>query len=30
MGACYWARIDKIFYATTAKDVKVRILGVFK
>jgi tRNA(Arg) A34 adenosine deaminase TadA len=23
MGACYWARIDKIFYATTAKDVKV-------
>jgi len=22
MGACYWARIDKIFYATTAKDVK--------
>jgi tRNA(Arg) A34 adenosine deaminase TadA len=23
MGACYWARIDRIFYATTAKDVKV-------
>jgi tRNA(Arg) A34 adenosine deaminase TadA len=23
MGACYWARIDKVFYATTAKDVKV-------
>jgi len=22
MGACYWARIEKIFYATTAQDVK--------
>ena len=23
MGACYWARIDKVYYATTANDVKV-------
>eukprot|EP00877_Chromochloris_zofingiensis_P005289 jgi/Chrzof1/14761/Cz09g15070.t1 len=22
MGACYWARVDRVFYATTAKDVK--------
>ena len=22
MGACYWARIEKVFYATTASDVK--------
>lgn len=22
MGACYWARIDKVYYATTTADVK--------